>query len=226
MTIAGGVNLILSPDFCIGSTKMRVLAADGRCKTFDSRADGTVFGEGCGVVILKRLSDALAAGDHIHALIRGSAVNHDGRTNGLTAPSMLSQEELVRRALRSGGVDASQVGFVEAHGTGTALGDPIEVEALSRVFVKGGGREGQCLLGAVKSNIGHLGAAAGIAGLIKVVLSLQQREVPPNLHFRQLNPHISLEETPFVISTRLQPRQTLRGRQLLRLRRHQRPRRP
>ncbi|HEX8116727.1 MAG TPA: type I polyketide synthase, partial [Pyrinomonadaceae bacterium] len=214
LAVAGGVMLMLSPLSSVAFSRMGTLASDGRCKTFDARADGYVRGEGCGVVVLKRLSDALADGDHIHGLILGSAVNQDGRTTRLTAPSLVSQELVIRDALENAGVDASQVGYVEAHGTGTALGDPIEVEALSRVFAKGGGREGRCLLGAVKSNIGHLEAAAGIAGLIKVVLSMQRREVPPNLHFKELNPHISLEETPFVISTRLQPWPSDNGRRL------------
>src|SRR5947209_2461411 len=215
LALAGGVMLMLAPLSSIAFSRMGTMAPNGRCKTFDASADGYVRGEGCGVVVLKRLSDALSDGDHIRAFILGSAVNQDGRTTRLTAPSLVSQELVIRDALENAGVEPSQVGYVEAHGTGTALGDPIEVEALARAFARPGEpRAGRCLLGAVKSNIGHLEAAAGIAGLIKVVLSAQRGEVPANLHFRELNPHISLEETPFAIPTKLQPWPSKNGRRL------------
>jgi acyl transferase domain-containing protein/alpha-beta hydrolase superfamily lysophospholipase len=201
VALAGGVNVILSPEPSIIFSRARMMAADGRCKTFDARADGYVRGEGCGVVVLKRLSDAQADGDPIWAVIRGSAINQDGRSNGLAAPNLLAQQRVIRKALASGNIEPRQVGYVEAHGTGTALGDPIEVEALSEIYgqpVEGGG---QCLLGSVKTNIGHLEAAAGIAGLIKAVLCLQHREIPPHLHLRTLNPNITLDHTRFAIPT-------------------------
>lgn len=193
LAIAGGVNLVLAPEMSVALSKLGMMAPDGRCKTFDSRADGFVRGEGCGVVALRRLSDARAGEDPILALIAGSAVNQDGTTNGLTAPNGLSQEDVLRHALDDARVSPEEVGFVEAHGTGTTLGDPIEVEALGNVLGRAGDRP--CLLGSVKTNLGHLEAAAGIAGMIKAVLALRHGEIPPNLHFRELNPHIALAGT-------------------------------
>jgi len=205
LALAGGVNLVLSPEMTIAFSKLQMMAADGRCKTFDARADGFVRGEGCGVVVLKRLSEALADGDDVLAVIRGSAVNQDGRTNGLTAPSGLSQEVVVRRALKDAGLSSADVTYVEAHGTGTALGDPIEVEALAAAFSDPRPRGRSCALGSVKANMGHLEAAAGIAGLIKVVLCMRQQAIPPHLHFTGLNPHIRLEGTPFTIAPEGRP---------------------
>jgi epothilone polyketide synthase E len=192
MALAGGVNLMLTPHFSIAASRMRMLAADGRCKAFDARADGFVRGEGCGVVILKRLSDAVTDQDPVRAVIRGSASNQDGRTNGITAPNGRSQEAVIRSALRDAGVSAEAIGYVEAHGTGTALGDPIEVEALANTVGRGPD-ERPCLVGAVKTNLGHLEGAAGVAGLVKTVLVLEHQEVPPNLHLEELNPHIDLK---------------------------------
>jgi acyl transferase domain-containing protein len=202
LALAGGVNLILSPEVTVALSKLSMMAQDGRCKTFDARADGFVRSEGCGIVVLRRLADAQAEGDPIVAVIRGTAVNQDGATNGITAPSGLAQRAVVRRAIENGGVEAGSVSYVETHGTGTALGDPIEVEALAEALGRG---EGPCVLGAVKSNIGHLEAAAGIAGLIKAALCLRHRFLPPNLHFHTLNPHIELAGTRFVIPTEGQP---------------------
>ena len=198
MALAGGVNVILSPELSINFSKAGMLSPDGRCKTFDASADGYVRGEGCGVVVLKRLSDALAGGDRIVALIRGSAVNQDGPSGGFTVPSGPSQEEVIRRALANGGVRAEEVGYVEAHGTGTSLGDPIEVGSLGKVF-GGRAKDEPLWIASVKTNIGHLEAAAGIAGLIKVALSLQQGEIPPHLHFEKPNPHVEWEKLPFEI---------------------------
>jgi acyl transferase domain-containing protein len=203
LALAGGVNLLLSPLWTIALTKWGVMAADGRCKAFDVRADGFVRGEGCGVIVLKRLSDALPEGDQVLAVIRGSALNQDGRSVGLTAPHGPAQEAVISQALRMARVAPSQVTYIETHGTGTALGDPIEIEALAAVLGQSRGEGQFCALGAVKTNIGHLEAAAGVAGLIKVVLALKYGAIPPNLHFHQLNPHISLEGTPFVIPTEL-----------------------
>jgi acyl transferase domain-containing protein/surfactin synthase thioesterase subunit len=205
LCVAGGVNLMLSPVATELTAKTRALAPDGRCKTFDARGDGYVRGEGCGVVVLKRLSDAQRDGDPILATIRGSAVNQDGRSTGLTTPNVLSQQAMLQQALASARAAPEEIGYVEAHGTGTSLGDPIELEALRAVL--GGPRpEGSILvLGAVKTNIGHLESAAGIAGLIKAVMALNEEEIPKNLHFQALNPRISLDGTPFVIPTENMP---------------------
>ena len=204
IALAGGVTLMLTPAVSIGLSKWGFLAPDGRCKTFDARANGFVRGEGCGVVVLKRLSDALADGDVIHGLVRGSAVNQDGRTSVLTAPSGLAQQAVVRAALENGAVAPDQISYVEAHGTGTALGDPIEVEALAEVF---GERapDRHIVLGAVKTNIGHLEAAAGVAGLIKILLAMRHEAIPPNLHFTALNPNIDCAADIFEIPTALRP---------------------
>jgi malonyl CoA-acyl carrier protein transacylase len=199
LVIVGGVSLILSPDMTITFSQARMMAADGRCKTFDASADGYVRGEGCGIVILKRLEDAIRDRDRILALIRGSAVNHDGLSNGITAPNGLAQQAVIRQALENAGVAPAQISYVEAHGTGTSLGDPIEIRALKAVLTQGRLPEQCCGIGSVKTNIGHLEPAAGIAGLIKVVLSLQYGEIFPHLHLNQLNPYLSLDETPFFI---------------------------
>ena len=200
---AGAANLIFYPLSTIVTSKMRALSPQGRSKTFDASADGFVRGEGCAVVILKRLSQALADGDPILALIRGSAVNQDGRSSGLTAPNGLAQQAVIREALRNAGLAPEQISYVEAHGTGTVLGDPIEVDALKAVIGQPRPNGPQCALGSVKTNIGHLESCAGMAGLIKTVLSLQHGIIPPVLHLKNLNPHISLENTPFVIPTSL-----------------------
>jgi acyl transferase domain-containing protein len=205
MALAGGVNLLLSPFTTLQIASARLLSSDGRCKTFDARADGFVRGEGCGVLALKRLSDAQAAGDPILALVRGSATGQDGRSAGLTAPNVAAQEDVLRRALESGKVDPAWIGLIEAHGTGTALGDPIELEALKAVHGRPRPDGSRCALGSVKTNFGHLEAAAGIAGLIKAVLSLAHGTHVPHLHFRSLNPNISLEGTPLFIPTELTP---------------------
>jgi malonyl CoA-acyl carrier protein transacylase len=201
LAISGGVNLILIPDLTIALSQTSLMAADGRCKTFDAKADGYVRSEGCGIIILKRLSDALTAGDQILALIKGSAINQDGRTNGLTAPNGLSQQAVVRQALANAGVMPSQISYVEAHGTGTALGDPIEVNALNAVFSAGHTKADPCWVGSVKTNIGHLEAAAGIAGLIKLVLCLQHQEIPQNLHFKEPSHYIDWKNISIKIPT-------------------------
>ena len=181
-----------------------MLSPDGHCKTFDAGADGYVRGEGCGVIILKRLSDALRDGDNILALIRGSAVNQDGRSNGLTAPNGLAQQEVIRYALADAGVTPNQIGYVEAHGTGTPLGDPIEINSL-RAVLDDGETNGRVLIGSVKTNIGHLESAAGIAGIIKSVLALQNESIPPHLHLKEVNPYLSLENSRLEIGTYLRP---------------------
>lgn len=203
LALAGGVNLILSPDLNIVFSQARMLSPDGRCRTFDAAANGYVRGEGCGVVVLKKWSQAIAGGDPILAVIRSSAVNQDGRSNGLTAPNGPSQESVIRKALEKAGLRPDRIDYVETHGTGTPLGDPIEVESIKSVLLQGREQDRICYIGSVKTNIGHLEAAAGIAGLMKVVLMLQHREIPPHLHFDRLNPHISLDGAPFAIATEL-----------------------
>ncbi|HZI55604.1 MAG TPA: beta-ketoacyl synthase N-terminal-like domain-containing protein, partial [Verrucomicrobiae bacterium] len=205
MAVAGGVNVILAPEVTISFCKTRMLSPTGRCKTFDSRADGYVRGEGCGMIVLKRLSDAVRDKDNILAIIRGSAVNQDGRSSSLTAPNGLAQQALVRQALNVAGICPSEVDYIEAHGTGTALGDPIELEALGRVLGEGRDARHPFMVGSVKTNIGHLESAAGVAGLIKVILSLQNEEIPPHLHLEDVNPHISLTASNASIPTRLTP---------------------
>jgi phthiocerol/phenolphthiocerol synthesis type-I polyketide synthase D len=202
LVLAGGTQLNLSPFTSIALSKWSALSPEGRCKTFDARADGFVRGEGCGVVVLKRLSDAVRDGDRVLAVVRGSAVNQDGRSNGLTAPNALAQRDVITDALRAADVAAGSVNYVEAHGTGTILGDPIEFEALAATYGRG---DGQCALGAVKTNVGHLEAAAGVAGFIKAVLAVQRGQVPPNLHFTRLNPAIDASSTRFVFPTELAP---------------------
>ncbi|HEU4769267.1 MAG TPA: type I polyketide synthase, partial [Pyrinomonadaceae bacterium] len=196
--LAGGVNLILSPVVNIYLSQLRTFAPDGRCKAFDDRADGYVRGEGCGVVVLKRLSDALADNDNVLAVIRGSAVNQDGRSAGMTAPNGPAQEAVIRSALVDAQVDASEVSFVEAHGTGTSLGDPIEIRALAAVFDQ---RDRPLIVGSVKSNLGHLEAAAGIVGLIKLVLAVQHGEIPKQLHFSEPSSYIPWRDLRVAVPT-------------------------
>ena len=201
LALAGGVNLILHPDVTIGYSKAHMLAADGRCKTFDAAADGFVRGEGCGIVVLKRLSDALADGDTVLAAIRGTAVNQDGSSATLTAPHGPAQEAVIREALAGAGLAAARVDYVETHGTGTALGDPIEVQALAAALGDGRGADRPLLIGSVKTNLGHLEAAAGVAGLIKLILALRHAAIPPHLHFRDPNPHIPWARLPVAVAS-------------------------
>ena len=204
LALAGGVNLILLPEVLASFAKAGFLSADGRCKTFDAQADGYVRGEGAGMVVLKPLSRASADGDPIYAVIRGGAVNQDGRTNGLTAPSRLAQEAVLRAAYPQAGISPGQVDYVEAHGTGTLLGDPIELAALGAVLAEGRDTGRRCALGSVKTNIGHLEAAAGVAGLIKTALALHHRAIPPSLHFSEPNPHIAFDALPLRVQRELE----------------------
>jgi acyl transferase domain-containing protein len=212
LAIAGGVNLILTPEMSINFSKARMMAADGRCKTFDAAADGYVRGEGCAMIVLRRLADAAADGDRIHGVIRGSAVNQDGRSGGLTAPNGPAQESVIRAALANAGVEAQAVSYVETHGTGTALGDPIEAGALGAVFKNQ--RDAPLLIGSVKTNLGHLEAAAGMAGLIKVVESLQRQSIPPNLHFHRGNPLIDWKGLNLAVPTQALPWKPIAGRRI------------
>jgi len=205
MALAAGINLILSPIFHIASSKLGTISPDGLCKTFDSSADGYGRGEGCGVIVLKRLSDAIAAKDRILGLIRGSAVNQDGKSNGLTAPNGLAQEKVIQRALHSAGLSPADIGYIEAHGTGTPLGDPIEVEAIGRIMQTVRGADDPVLISTIKTNIGHLEAGAGIAGLIKALLCLRHGEIPPHLHLSSPSPHIPWGQYPFRVPTELTP---------------------
>ena len=203
LAIAGGVNLLFSPEVTVGFSKMRMLAADGRCKVFDASANGYSRSDGCGMVILKRQSDALRDGDRIRALIRGGAVNQDGRSGGLTVPNGKAQQALIREAQLNSGVEPGQVSYLEAHGTGTSLGDPIEVHAIGAVFAATHDADHPLLLGSVKANVGHLEGAAGVASLMKTVLALEHREIPPNIHFKTPTPHISWAEMPVHVPTAL-----------------------
>ena len=196
MAMAGGVTLIITPDGHIIGSNGKMLSPEGRCKAFDDSADGYVRGEGCGIVILKRLSDAVADRDNILAVIRGTAVNQDGRSGGMTAPSGPAQEEVIKKALEDAGMTPEDITYVETHGTGTILGDPIEVQALGNVYGQHHSTDEPLYIGAVKTNVGHLEAAAGIAGLIKALLILQHGEIPPNLHFNSPNSHIPWKQLP------------------------------
>lgn len=204
LAIASGVNRILLPEVSINFSKARMLTPGKYCKTFDAAADGFVRAEGCGAIVLKRLSDAVADGNNILAVILGSAVNHDGRSSGLTVPNGPAQQAVIRQALERSNIKPHQVSYIETHGTGTALGDPIEVGALGAVFGQKRSTP-PLIIGSVKTNIGHLEAAAGIASLIKVVLALQQEEIPPHLHLQQPNPHIDWEQLPIKVATERTP---------------------
>ncbi len=203
--IAGGVNLMLTPEVHVSFCKAGMLARDGRCKPFDAAADGYVRSEGCGVVVLKRLSDALKDGDRIRAVIRGSAVNQDGRSSGLTAPNGPSQEAVIRAALANANIEPEAIDYVETHGTGTSLGDPIEFGALGAALCTDRSPETPLRIGSVKANLGHLEAAAGMAGLIKTVLCLENR--PCLLRFTSIppSPHLDWGEWPIQVSTAPMP---------------------
>jgi len=203
LAIAGGVNLMLEPGLSVNFSKAHMLAPDGKCKTFDSSADGYVRGEGCGIVVLKRLSDALAANDPILALIKGSAVNQDGASGGLTIPSGPSQASVIRQALKNAGCEPSAVDYIEAHGTGTSLGDPIELGSLDQVFSQGRKSNHPLLVGSIKTNVGHLEAAAGIAGIMKLVLSLKHEQIPPHLNCTNPTDRFPWSEKPIQIAQHL-----------------------
>lgn len=205
LALAGGVNVILSPALAINFSKAGAMAADGRCKSFDARADGYVRAEGAGVVVLKPLRRAIADQDTIYGVILGSAINQDGRTNGMMAPNPTAQEAVLRAAYADAGVRPDAVGYVEAHGTGTLLGDPIEAKALAAVIGRDRDPDRPCLIGSVKSNIGHLEAAAGVAGLIKTLLAVRHRTIPASLHYERPNPHIAFGELGLRVVTAPQP---------------------
>jgi len=206
ITLAGAVSISVPQVSCHEFRDGGIHSPDGRCRSFDAAAQGTVGGSGLGVVVLKRLEDALADGDSIHAVIKGSAINNDGSLKiGYTAPSVQGQAAVISEALAMAGISADSIGYVEAHGTATALGDPIEVEALTEAYRATTEQRQYCALGSVKSNIGHLDTAAGVAGLIKVALMLRQRELVPSLHYREGNPQIDFPASPFYVNTSLRP---------------------
>ncbi len=201
MALAGGVNLILSPELTITFSQARMMSTDGRCRTFDASTEGYGRGEGAGIVLLKRLSDAVRDKDNIIGVIKGSAVNQDGRSNGITAPNSLSQQAVINEALDNAGLAPDQVNYIETHGTATPLGDPIEIQSIKKVMLQERAKDNLLYLGSVKTNIGHLESAAGIAGFIKVLMSLQNEEIPPHLHLTKLNPHIKIDDVPIRIAT-------------------------
>jgi acyl transferase domain-containing protein/acyl carrier protein len=206
VALAGGVNLIFAPEPYVAFSTAQMLAPDGRCKFGDSRADGFVRSEGAGVVVLKRLSSALADGDSVYAVIRGSAVNNDGDSGGLLmTPSRPGQEAVFEEAYRSAGVSPGEVQYVEAHGTGTSVGDPVEMQALGAVIGEGRPDENPCVVGSVKTNIGHTEGAAGVAGLIKASLALKHKTIPPSLHLREPNPNIPWQNLPLTVQRELGP---------------------
>jgi polyketide synthase PksN len=202
--IAAGVCLFLHPAKLVSLAKSRICSPTGTVRTFDAGADGTVFGEGVGVVLLRRAADAARSGDHVHGVIRGSASNHVGRARSITAPRVESQRDLIVLAIEDAGLDPRTVTYVEAHGTGTALGDPIELEALSRAYRAYTGDSGYCTIGSIKPNIGHTDSAAGLAGFIKVLSMMQRRAIPPSIHLETANPLIDLDTSPFRTITEAQ----------------------
>jgi len=204
LALAGGVSVYCTPGFYLAAGRAGMLSPTGHCYTFDDRADGFIPGEGIGLVVLKRLPEAIAGGDHIYGVIRGSGINQDGTTNGITAPSANSQERLERYVYDTFHIDPEQIRMVEAHGTGTKLGDPIEYDALTRAFRNYTGKKEYCAIGSIKTNLGHTTAAAGVAGLIKILLSLKHKKIPPSLHFQSGNSHIEFKDSPFYVSTRLE----------------------
>lgn len=212
LVLAGGVNTVLGPEGMVATCRARMLSPEGRCKTFDARADGYVRGEGCGVVVLKRLADAERDGDRIWAVIRGSAVNQDGASAGLTAPSGPAQQRVIAEALERSGLLPSDIDYLEAHGTGTRLGDPIEVRAAAAAYGPGRAPTRPLLIGSVKTNIGHLEAAAGIAGVIKTVLALNRGVIPRHLNFEQPSPHIPWKILPVQVVAEATPWEAREGR--------------
>jgi polyketide synthase PksL len=202
LAISGGVSLFTSPEFYKQASRAGMLSPSGQCYSFDKRADGFVPGEGVGVVVLKRLADAVRDGDNIHGVIRGTLTNQDGTTNGITAPSIVSQRSLLTSIYEKTGINPGTIGYVEAHGTGTSLGDPIEFQALKEAFGHFTDKKGYCGLGSVKANIGHTLMAAGVAGVIKVLLCFKYRQLPPAVNYGEANPMIGLDDSPFSISTK------------------------
>jgi macrolactin polyketide synthase MlnD len=205
LAVAGGVELLLDETVYMLVSQAKALSPDGKCHTFDESANGFVPGEGCGVVLLKRLDDALRDGDRIYGVIASSVVNNDGHTMGITTPNFQAQKALVQKALADGRIDPSTISCIEAHGTGTLIGDPIELKALMDVFRAYTDEVGFCAVGCVKTNIGHLASAAGVAGFIKMLVALQHGEIPPTLNCDRPNPRFEFGKSPFYPNTELKP---------------------
>ena len=204
VALAGGVHLEVPQGRGYVHVEGGILSPDGECRAFDARGGGSVMGNGLGIVAIKRLEDALAGGDQIYAVIRGTASNNDGLDRvGFTAPGVSGQAAVIAAALANAGVDASTIGYVEAHGTGTALGDAVELAAMRRVFAQGTDEPAFCAIGSVKPNIGHLDRAAGVASLIKAALALKHRTLPPSLNYEQPNPELTRDDSPFYVNTQL-----------------------
>ncbi len=202
LALAGGVNLILAPETSVNFCKSGMLSPEGQCKSFDESADGYVRSEGCAIVVLKRLSDAIADKNTVLAIIRNTAVNQDGPSSGLTVPNGLAQEKVIQAVLKSSKILPAEVSYIEAHGTGTALGDPIELEALKNTYGKDRQQDNPLLVGSVKTNIGHTETVSGVASLMKVVLSLVHEKIPASLHFKKINPHVDLSNTAIQIANK------------------------
>ncbi|MDJ1172317.1 polyketide synthase [Roseofilum sp. BLCC_M154] len=212
IAIAGGINILSTADLQITSSKFQMISPEGRCKTFDAEASGITWSEGCGVVLLKRYSQAIQDKDHIYGVIKGTGVNYDGNTNGISAPSSQSQASLEEAVYKKFGINPETISYVEAHGTATPLGDPIEVEALTESFSKWTKKKRFCAIGSVKTNIGHGAMAAGVSGLIKTALCLKNQKLVPSLHFNQPNPHIDFENSPFYVNTEFKDWEVLAGK--------------
>ncbi|WP_265593233.1 type I polyketide synthase [Verrucomicrobium sp. BvORR034] len=215
VALAGGVTIMINPGGFIGFSQASMLSPDGRCKAFDASANGFVRGEGAGMVLLKPLSKAIADGDPIHGVVVGTSINQDGHTNGISLPSPEAQARLVRDACRDAGVDPSKIGFVEAHGTGTAVGDPIEATALAEALCAGRASDDPLPIGSVKTNLGHLETAAGVAGLLKALLVLKHHQIPPSLHFETPSPHIDFPGLKLRVPTSLEPFPAIDGERLV-----------
>ncbi len=205
LALAGGANVIFKPEWTIATAKGGFLSPDGRCKSFDEKANGYVRSEGVGIVVLKPLSKAVADKDPVYAVILGTGANQDGRTPGITFPSGDAQISLIREVCEHSGILPNQVQYVEAHGTGTAAGDPVEANAIGTVCGEGRSPENKCIIGSVKSNMGHTEAAAGVAGLIKAALCLNYGAIPPSIHFQKPNPKIRFDELPIRVAKTLEP---------------------
>jgi polyketide synthase PksN len=220
--VVGGVNALISPNLFISFGKAGMLAADGKCKTFSKEADGYVRGEGVGAIFIKKLSQALKDGDHIYGVVRGTGIKHGGKTSGLTVPNPDLQAELIEETYAKGNINPEHVSYIEAHGTGTSLGDPIEIEGIKKAFknlLKDKPKSEKqdkdtqltCGIGSVKTNIGHLESAAGMAGIIKLLLSFKHKTIPASINFTELNPYIDLKGTPFYINTKTKVWEQLKG---------------
>ncbi|MEO3954726.1 beta-ketoacyl synthase N-terminal-like domain-containing protein [Chromobacterium piscinae] len=215
LAIAGGINIFSSPLKQILTSQIGMQSKDGRCHTFDQRANGTVFSEGCGVILLKKLSHAIEAGDNIWGVIKGSGINQDGKTNGITAPSAISQENLLRDVYKKYNLNPEKIGYVEAHGTGTVLGDPIEIQGLKGAFEKFTEKKEYCVIGSLKSNIGHAVYSAGVAGIIKVLLCLKYQEFVPSINYSNVNKNIDFTNSPFIVNKENRPWRTTEGNKRL-----------